>query len=46
MATRGHTGDKELRKKGKQNDETTAEALILALERGDLDWRAYGTPEF
>jgi len=24
----------------------TAEALILALERGDLDWRAYGTPEF
>jgi len=23
----------------------TAEALILALERGDLDWRAYGTPE-
>ena len=24
----------------------TAQALILALERGDLDWRAYGTPEF
>ena len=23
----------------------TAEALILALERGDLDWREYGTPK-
>lgn len=24
----------------------TAEALILALERGDLDWREFGTPKF
>lgn len=24
----------------------TAEALILALERGDLDWRQVGTPSF
>ncbi len=23
----------------------TAEALILALERGDLDWREFGTPK-
>jgi methylglyoxal synthase len=22
----------------------TAEALVMALERGDLDWREYGTP--